>query len=208
MPHIQDGRHRKKHRAKSVTRKARDNARAAASRTPFPAAAGQDVTTPVLPELPGQDRDKSPPKSHQLTTPSPSQQPPPRHTSPLPTLSLPTSLPSLPRETSQEKKAESVETRPGPRSVRFSEETEEKETMELAPHGAEKLTEEEVAHSQHSPSSHQGWEAVEQKEDDQGKDGLMPASFWQQQLEVYEKRYEDLRKLRQASSPVKPTSRQ
>ena len=80
--------------------------------------------------------------------------------------------------------------------------------MELAPHGAEKLTEEEVAHSQHSPSSHQGWEAVEQKEDDQGKDGLMPASFWQQQLEVYEKRYEDLRKLRQASSPVKPTSRQ
>ena len=89
-PHIQDGRG-KKHRAKSVIRKARDNARAAAFQAarappptaapPAPTPAGQDVPAPVPPALPpaGQDRDKSPPQSHQLTTPSPSQQPPPRH---------------------------------------------------------------------------------------------------------------------------------
>ena len=125
--HIQDGRCRKQ-RVKSENRKARDNARAAAFQAarappteapPAPTPAGQDAPPPVPPALPpaGQDREKSPPQSHQLTTPSPSQQPPPRHTSPLPYLPcsmsklLASSLPSSPGETSQEKEAEGDGTR-------------------------------------------------------------------------------------------------
>lgn len=99
------------------------------------------------------------------------------------------------------KKAARVETRSGTRSVRLSEEAGGKETLELAPRETEKVTEEEVTSSQRSPSSHQGREAVERKEDEKRKDGLPPASFWQQQLELQEKRLEDIRKLRKASSP-------
>ena len=208
--HIQDGR-RGKSRVKSENRKARDNARAAAfqaARAPptAPTPADQDVPLPVPPALPpaGQDREKSPPQSHQLTTPSPSQQPPPRHTSPLPSphtlfflTSKTSSLPSSPGETSQEKEAESVKTRSGTRSVRFSEEAGEKETLELppAPRGTENATEEEVASPQHSPSSHQGREAVERKEDDQGKDGLPPPSFLQHSLDLEEERQAAIRAL-------------
>ena len=118
------------------------------------------------------------------------------------------SLPSSPGETSQEEETEGVETRSGTGSPRFSEEAGEKETMELppAPRGTENATEEEVASSQRSPSSHQGRETVEQKEDDQGKNGLPPPSFWQQVRDLQEKRDEDLCKLQQANSPesVKP----
>ena len=125
QPHIQDGRRRKRHRGKTDIRKSRDNARAAAfqaarappsaTATPATPPAGQDVPPLVPPALPPAERDldKSPPQSHQLTTPSPSQQPPPRHTSPLHTPPLPGALPSSPGETSQRKKAESVETRSG-----------------------------------------------------------------------------------------------
>ena len=216
--HIQDGRCRKKQRVKSEIRKAHDNAWAAAFQAarappppttapPAPTPAGQDAPVPVPPALPpaGQDQDKSPPQSLQPTPPSSSQQPPPRHTSPLSKFFLTSSLPSSPGETSQEKKAESVETRSGTRSVRFSEEAGEKETLELAPRGTD-VTEEEVASSQRSPSSHQGQEAVEPKENEEREDGLPPASFWQQQLDLQVKRLEDIRKLRQASSPesVKP----
>ena len=43
-------------------------------------------------------------------------------------------------------------------------------------------------------------------EDDNRKAGLPPASFWQQQLELQEKRLEEIRKIRKANSPetVKP----
>ena len=50
--------------------------------------------------------------------------------------------------------------------------------MELAPRGTEKVTEEEVASLQCSPSSHQGQETVERK------DGLPPSSFWEDQLRM------------------------
>ena len=108
---------------------------------------------------------------------------------------LASSLPSSPGETSQEKEAEGGGTRSG--TVRFSEEAGEKETLELppAPRGAEKATEEEVASPQRSPSSHQGRETVERKEDDQGKDGLPPASFWKQSLDLEEVRRANIRAL-------------
>ena len=69
--------------------------------------------------------------------------------------------------------------------------------MELppAPRGAEKATEEEVASSQCSPSSHQGRETVEQKEDDQRKDGVPPPSFFQHQLDLEDGRRPAIRAL-------------
>ena len=76
----------------------------------------------------------------------------------------------------------------------------------MAPRGAENATEEEVASSQRSPSSHQGQEAVEPEEVDEREDGVPAPSFWLQQLHLQEKRLEDLRRRRQANSPesVKP----
>jgi len=220
--HIQDGRHRKRRRVKSENRKARDNARATAfqaaraspptAASPAPTPAGQAMPIPVPSVLPPaeQDQDKSPPQSLQLTPPSSSHQPPPRHTSPLPDSSSSTSTlltsspPSSPGETSQEEDAEGDGTRSLTRSVRFSEETGEKETM--APRGAENATEEEVASSQRSPSSHQGQEAVEPEEVDVREDGVPAPSFFQLQLDLYSKRVEDWRRLREANSPesVKP----
>ena len=102
--------------------------------------------------------------------------------------------------------AGSVETRSGTRSVRIREEAGEKETTELAPRGAEKVTEEEVTSSQSRPSSLQDRQAVEQKEERKENTGVMTPAFWQQQLELQEKRLEVIRKVRQARSQetVKP----
>ena len=215
QPHFQQFQHGRCHvrkKKKSVSRILKNNARAArhqaASRPP----------PPVPPELPPaeQDRDGYPAKSHQLTTPHhlPHHQPPPRHASPLRTVSLPSSLPSSSGERSQEKKAERVgrrmkratrvETRSGTRSVRIREEAGEKETTELAPRGAEKVTEEEVTSSQSRPSSHQDRQAMEQKEEKKEDDGVMTPAFWQLQVELQDKLLESIRKRRASSESVKP----
>ena len=62
-----------------------------------------------------------------------------------------------------------------------------------------------MASSQRSPSS-PSREPVEQKEERKENVGVMTPSFWQQQLELQEKRLEIIRKLRQARSPetIKP----
>ena len=188
--HIQDVRRRRK-KKKSSKRILRDKARAAsyqatqatAAAPPPPASppAGENRSPPAQSSA---GRDKSPPQSHQPTPPSSSQQPLPRHTSPLPYLPssmsilLASSLPSSsPEEPSQAKKAEGVGTKSGIKSVRFSEEAEEMET-ELTPLGTENITEEEVISSQCPPSLHQGREERETEDD-----GLPPARFWWSQLD-------------------------
>lgn len=74
------------------------------------------------------------------------------------------------------------------RRVTGQEQSEELKTYSQRIREIRERRKKEVTSSQRSPGSHQGREAVQRKEDDDWKDGLPPASFCQQQLELQEKK--------------------